>query len=149
MHRFFTSFLLVWLSTFSVFAQTTYSISGMITDDKNSGVDLVLVTLMTEKDSILKVTYTDQDGSFMFNSISEGKYKINASILGFENLQKTIEVSGVNNQIKLETLILSINALLIDAVTITAKTPYIERKIDRTVVNVDALIANAGSNALE
>jgi len=149
MHTFFTSFLLVWLSTFTVFAQTTYSISGMITDDKNSGVDLVLVTLMTEKDSILKVTYTDQDGSFMFNSISEGKYKINASILGFENLQKTIEVSGVNNQIKLETLILSINALLIDAVTITAKTPYIERKIDRTVVNVDALIANAGSNALE
>ncbi|MBK9744687.1 MAG: hypothetical protein IPO94_17850 [Saprospiraceae bacterium] len=29
------------------------------------------------------------------------------------------------------------------------QTPYIGRKIDRTVVNVDALIANSGSNALE
>jgi hypothetical protein len=32
---------------------------------------------------------------------------------------------------------------------VTSKIPYIERKIDRTVVNVDALIGNAGNNALE
>lgn len=149
MLRYISSFLLVWLSTFAIFAQTTYSISGMITDDKAIGIDLALVTLMTEKDSILKVTYTDQDGSFLFSSVIQGNYNIKTSILGYETLQKTIEVSGSNNQIKLGSWILTTNAQLLDAVTITAKTPFIERKIDRTVVNVDALIANAGSNALE
>lgn len=34
-------------------------------------------------------------------------------------------------------------------VKISGKKSYIEQKIDRTVVNVDALISNAGSNALE
>jgi hypothetical protein len=34
-------------------------------------------------------------------------------------------------------------------VKISVKKSYIEQKIDRTVVNVDALISNAGSNALE
>ncbi|HLO57080.1 MAG TPA: outer membrane beta-barrel protein [Saprospiraceae bacterium] len=149
MLRYISSFLLVWLSTFAIFAQTTYSISGMITDDKAIGIDLALVTLMTEKDSILKVTYTDQDGSFLFSSVIQGNYNIKTSILGYETLQKTIEVKGLNNQIKLGSWILTTNAQLLDAVTITAKTPFIERKIDRTVVNVDALIANAGSNALE
>jgi hypothetical protein len=149
MLRYISSFLLVWLSTFAIFAQTTYSISGMITDDKAIGIDLALVTLMTEKDSILKVTYTDQDGSFLFSSVIQGNYNIKTSILGYETIQKTIEVKGLNNQIKLGSWILTTNAQLLDAVTITAKTPFIERKIDRTVVNVDALIANAGSNALE
>jgi Outer membrane protein beta-barrel family/CarboxypepD_reg-like domain len=149
MLRYISSFLLVWLSTFAIFAQTTYSISGMITDDKAIGIDLALITLMTEKDSILKVTYTDQDGSFLFSSVIQGNYNIKTSILGYETLQKTIEVKGSNNQIKLGSWILTTNAQLLDAVTITAKTPFIERKIDRTVVNVDALIANAGSNALE
>jgi hypothetical protein len=149
MLRYISSFLLVWLSTFAIFAQTTYSISGMITDDKAIGIDLALVTLMTEKDSILKVTYTDQDGSFLFSSVIQGNYNIKTSILGYETLQKTIEVKGLNNQIKVGSWILTTNAQLLDAVTITAKTPFIERKIDRTVVNVDALIANAGSNALE
>src|SRR6185312_15312870 len=34
-------------------------------------------------------------------------------------------------------------------ITVTAKKPLIERKIDRTIVNVDASISNAGTTALE
>jgi iron complex outermembrane recepter protein len=34
-------------------------------------------------------------------------------------------------------------------VTVTAKRPLIEQKVDRTIVNVDASVTNAGTNALE
>ncbi len=34
-------------------------------------------------------------------------------------------------------------------VVIKAKTPFVDRKIDRTIINPDALLANAGTNALE
>ncbi len=41
------------------------------------------------------------------------------------------------------------SAKTLSAVTITAKRPLIEQKADRTIVNVEAAITNAGSNALE
>lgn len=144
-------FVNLFVFAISIFAssQSSYSLSGNVTDDKNQGVDLALVTLTSIIDSLIKSEYTDQDGSFEFSAIKEGSYIINVRILGFETYQKEIQISGPNNQISLETISLTTNALLLEAVTVTAKTPYIERKIDRTVVNVDALIANAGSNALE
>jgi hypothetical protein len=144
-------FVNLFVFAISIFAssQSSYSLSGIVTDDKNQGVDLALVTLTSTIDSLIKSEYTDQDGSFEFSAIKEGSYIVNVRILGFEIYQKEIQISGPNNQISLETISLTTNALLLEAVTVTAKTPYIERKIDRTVVNVDALIANAGSNALE
>ncbi len=41
------------------------------------------------------------------------------------------------------------SAKVLKAVTVTAKRPLIEQKADRTIVNVEAAITNAGSNALE
>src|SRR5688572_33298872 len=41
------------------------------------------------------------------------------------------------------------SAKTLKAVTVTAKRPLIEQKADRTIVNVEAAITNAGSNALE
>ncbi|MBK9735985.1 MAG: outer membrane beta-barrel protein [Saprospiraceae bacterium] len=60
-----------------------------------------------------------------------------------------LHVSGVTQKIILPTIILTEASKVLESVTITGKVPYVERKIDRTVVNVDALISNAGSSALE
>lgn len=144
---YFTSILFFWVLTIA--GQSIYHVSGTVIDQKEAGIDLALVILKTEKDSTLKTTYSDQDGSFDFTNIKSGSYIINVSMLGYETLQKTIKILGQNTEIKLEAIQLVTTTQLLDAVTITAKAPYIERKIDRTVVNVDALIANAGINALE
>jgi hypothetical protein len=40
-------------------------------------------------------------------------------------------------------------ANLLKSISVTAKKPFIEQKIDRTVMNVDALISNSGVSALE
>ncbi|MBP6235910.1 MAG: outer membrane beta-barrel protein [Saprospiraceae bacterium] len=149
MHKIILAIVLLCLGRHAVSAQTLYHLSGKIVDDKTSPIDLALISLMNEADSLIKSEYTDEDGSFEFSSVKEGNYTIKVKMLGFESVEKKINLSGQNKQIVLDPIELEISSQLIDAVTVTAKTPYIERKIDRTVVNVDALIANAGSNALE
>lgn len=131
------------------YSQSNYQIFGTVVNDKNQGLDLALVTLMTPKDSVVKVTFTDQDGSFIFSNIKSGNYVISTSLLGFENAQQNVMIAGENLQINLGEINLSIRAKLLETVTIREKTTYIERKIDRIVVNVDALIANTGSNVLD
>jgi hypothetical protein len=149
MQRFLFSILILTLFKPTLSSQLMYQITGNVSDANDKGIDLALVTLISEKDSVVKVTYTDQDGSFEFSKINQGNYSIEVSILGYESLRKPIEVFGTTPYINLGKIGLTESSKLLDAVTVTAKTPYIERKIDRTVVNVDALIANAGSNVLE
>ena len=149
MYKIILAIVLLCLGRHAVSAQTFYHLSGKIVDDKTSPIDLALVSLMNEADSLIKSEYTDEDGSFEFSSVKEGNYTIKVKMLGFESVEKKINLSGQNKQIVLDPIELEISSQLMEAVTVTAKTPYIERKIDRTVVNVDALIANAGSNALE
>ncbi len=55
-----------------------------------------------------------------------------------ENQHVSIGVLKLNNETK-----------TLKGITVTAKKPFIERKIDRTIINVDASIINAGTTALE
>lgn len=149
MQRFFYSLSIILFVTCNVLGQSYFQISGTIADEKDKGLDLALVTLLNERDSIIKATYTDQDGSFEFSNIKSGNYVIDIAILGYDSSRKPINVSGNDTQINIGKVSLLTSSKLLETVTINAKTPYVERKIDRTVVNVDALIANAGSNVLE
>jgi len=149
MQRFFYSLSIILFVTCNVLGQSYFQISGTIADEKDKGLDLALVTLLNERDSIIKATYTDQDGSFEFSNIKSGNYVIDIAILGYDSSRKPINVYGNDTQINIGKVSLLTSSKLLETVTINAKTPYVERKIDRTVVNVDALIANAGSNVLE
>lgn len=149
MQRFFYSLSIILFVTCNVLGQSYFQISGTIADEKDKGLDLALVILLNERDSIIKATYTDQDGSFEFSNIKSGNYVIDIAILGYDSSRKPINVSGNDTQINIGKVSLLTSSKLLETVTINAKTPYVERKIDRTLVNVDALIANAGSNVLE
>lgn len=131
-------------------SQAQYTIKGKVTDTNAKVLDLVLVTLLLPKDSsVLKAEYTDPNGTFELSEVSEGKYILKMVMIGFEPVLNNIDVTGSNLTIEWQTMTMVSASTLLDAVTISAKVPYVERKIDRTVVNVDALIANAGSTALE
>ena len=127
--------------------QSTIQVTGYIKDQSQKGLDLAMVSLLRLPDSsFVKSEFTDQDGSFLLTEISPGPYIIQVNLLGFETYDKAINLDS-DTDLPIISLSPSIN--LISEVTVTAKKPYIERKIDRTIVNVDALIANAGSDILE
>ena len=61
-----------------------------------------------------------------------------------------LTVSSANHNLTVNEILLEqANAAELKEVKVTGKKPFIEKKIDRTVINVDASISNAGSNALE
>lgn len=128
-------------------AQQAYNISGKVLNENKEPVDLAVVSLHTIKDSTyVKSELTDQDGSFLISKISSGEYIIRISLLGYKERNKEISVLSDINSLE---LILESDNKVLGELTITGKIPFVERKIDRTVITPDALISNAGSNALE
>lgn len=145
--------LTLWLviaSTFA-YAQTTSVINGKITDSNLKPLDVVTVALFKTKDSILvKTVFTEADGKFSFDKVPSGSYQLRAISVGYENYRsEPIIISENNASIDLGELKLNSTTKTLNEVSVVAKKPFVERKIDRTVVNVDALISNAGTSALD
>lgn len=141
------------LLIFSVatFAQTqTGSISGRITDGGDQKIiDAATISLFKNKDSsLVKINLTDKDGNFEFQNVAPGKYYLVASSVGHLSIySQTINVADEN--VSIGSLKLTNEVKTLKGIMITAKKPFIERKIDRTIINVDASITNAGTTALE
>jgi iron complex outermembrane receptor protein len=147
-----TSILLVCLLIAAgSFAQTnTGKITGTITDNTGKTLQSASVSLLKAKDSALvKLAVTGKDGTFDFENIKEGDYRLAITSVGFEKtFSKSFSVTAAA-AVKMEPLLMNETAKGIEGVTVTAKRPFIETKIDKTVVNVDASPTSAGATALE
>ena len=145
------SLLLFLFSNFLIAQVNQGGISGTIADGGDQKIiDAATVSLFKAQDSLLfKISLTDKKGNFLFEQVPFGKYYIVASSTGhLQTFSPILEISS-NSIISAGVLQLSNNAKILKEVTVAAKKPFIERKIDRTVINVDAAITNAGTTALE
>ncbi len=133
------------------FAQNkTGKITGTITDNTGKIIQSASVSLLKAKDSALvKLAITGKDGTYEFESIKEGDYILTITSVGFEKKFSNFFSVNAAALTKIESLQLTEAAKGIEGVTVTAKRPFIETKIDKTVVNVDASPTSAGATALE
>ena len=133
-------------------AQTTGKVSGIIKDGgKQEVIDAATVSLLSGKDSsLIKAAVTDKQGNFTFENIKDGNYLVSASSIGHKTAySKSFSLSPDQSAISLEVLqLIPLNKDLKD-VTVTSKKPFIERRLDKTVVNVDASVTNAGTTAMD
>ncbi|MBB2150437.1 TonB-dependent receptor [Pedobacter gandavensis] len=129
----------------------TGRISGKVVKDSKQPFDLATVALFKVSDSnLLKSTFTAEDGKFSFEQLTEGSYQLRISAMGYQNLQSAVILLKAGaSSILLPDLTLRATTKDLKEVAITGKKAFIERKIDRTVVNVDALIANSGTTAMD
>ena len=78
-----TLFLLViWLSPASAIAQTGVTVSGVV-EDESRGV-ILGAQVRLDSGEPLRTTSTDEQGRFVFEGVTPGKYKLRASSAGFE-----------------------------------------------------------------
>ncbi|NII27326.1 outer membrane beta-barrel protein [Pseudoflavitalea sp. X16] len=141
---------MLWLP-YCLLAQTSPSLSGTVQDKSKKPVTAATVNLLKAVDTTLvKVVLTADDGSFRFDNSKAGTYRISITAIGFAPyISEVITVAEGKLQHLLTVELLAADAGQLNAVTVTGRKPFVERKIDRTVINVDALISNAGTNALE
>lgn len=131
-------------------AQNGGKISGSIKDGGNQKIiDAASVSLLRAKDSsLVKVAITDATGNFSFDNVKPGEYLVLATSVGHSKTYSQPLTLGTTPATVGVLQLVPVNKNMKEVV-VTAKKPLIERKIDRTVVNVEASISNVGNSALE
>ncbi|ANE49461.1 outer membrane beta-barrel family protein [Flavisolibacter tropicus] len=154
MRKFLSILTLITASSFGYIshAQTSpFKVSGAVQDVTGKSLEAATVNLLRAKDSsIVKLGAADKSGQFAFEVTTDGKYLVLASAVGYTKLYSpSFELTAANPIVSLKTLQLDNKSTSLGNVTVTAKKPLVEQKIDRTVVNVEAAVTNVGSSALE
>ena len=145
------SAILVMLSVISQAQTKNGKISGKVIDGNTKTIESATITLLRAKDSsVAKISVANKDGNFVFENVVEGGYIVSITAVGHtKGFSEVFEINSTNTNVTLKTIELVPTAKNLAGVTVTAKKPLIEQKIDRTVVNVEASVTNVGTSALE
>jgi outer membrane receptor protein involved in Fe transport len=153
--KIFYTLLLVTISWGVSFAQTGKSggakVSGSLLNEQGKPMDYATVSLIKAADSTLvKGALSNDNGVYTFDHITAGKYLVRATVVGYQKAVSTpFTVTENATTVTAPALNMRTGSTELKGVTITATKPLIERKIDRTVMNVENSVLAAGNTALE
>lgn len=150
MKRSFTLLTLFCALVLTATAQTKQGkVSGAVLDAANNPLVSATVSLLKSKDSsLIKTAVSGKDGRYEFDNLADGEYLLLVTSSGMEKrYSKPVTVAA--SAVTVEALALQPVVKSMGGVTVTAQRPFIETKIDKTVVNVDASPTSAGATALE
>ncbi|WP_183561887.1 outer membrane beta-barrel family protein [Mucilaginibacter sp. SP1R1] len=154
-HNIFYTLLLVAISWSASFAQGGKSggtkVSGSLLNEQGKPMDYATVSLIRATDSTLvKGALSNDNGVYTFDNINSGKYLVKATVVGYQKAVTTpFIVPESAKTVTAPALSMRAGSTELKGVTITASKPLIERKIDRTVMNVENSVLAAGNTALE
>ncbi|RYU89407.1 TonB-dependent receptor [Mucilaginibacter terrigena] len=146
--------LFILLTAASVNAQQTKptaSVSGLLHNEQEKPLDYATVTLLRAKDSsVVKGTLTNDAGNYLIDRVTAGKYIIKATNVGYQpTFSAAFEVSAAQPAVNAPLIKMRQSSRTLQGVTVTSSKPLIERKLDRTVMNVENSVLAAGNSALE
>jgi len=140
----YKSIIFLLLNFISISIQAQLKITGKVTDEKRIGIGSLSVKF-TDLHNQVNFTQTDSLGFYTFKDLPRGKYSITYSGLNFKAFTQLLVLTRdtlIHIQLQEQ------NDTLAD-VQVNAKKVLIEKKIDRTVFNVENSISAVGTDALE
>jgi iron complex outermembrane receptor protein len=150
MKKIFTLFSLAFFFSFIANAQSGNKITGSVRDAALKNIQSATVSLLKAKDSsIVKFSSTTKGGAFEFSDISNGQYLVAVSSVGYEKAYSIIFEVSSSSATSVPVISLTEQAKGLTNVTVTAKKPFIETKIDKTIVNVESSPTSAGATAMD
>lgn len=136
--------LLLFLTTWG-YSQNTFTISGKITDIQNQPVSIGDVLLFPiENDTLVKYT-SILDGNFSIESAPKGSYRVRISCLGFEVLEKVLEL---DKDLSL-TIQLRENSTDLDEVEVIAAKPIITNENGNLKIDVTNPVFSSIPNPID
>ena len=150
MKKIFAICFLLGLFSFSSQAQKG-NVTGTVSDGMQKNIEAATISLLKAKDSsVLKFTVAEKDGSYRFEGINYGQYLISVTAVGYQKSYSPVfEIASGSEVVQVKPITLVAQAKALGGVTVTARKPLVEQRIDRTVVNVEASVTNVGSSAME
>lgn len=118
-------------------------VTGEVVDESGVTFPFVQVTLQSSRDSsAVKVVLADDKGHFAFE-IPEGKYLIELKMMGHETVYSEVFDIVIAQTVSLGALPIKPIATELAAVTISARRPFVERRADKLIVNLNGLGSGA------
>jgi len=139
------------LNSFVGLSQNTGSIKGAISDGTKKNIELANITLYRAADSVfVKAAITDEKGVFEMDNIPFETYYLKAQLSGFEGFRSAhFTINSENTTADFPKIVLKATTTVLNEVTIVKEKPFVEKKLDKLVVNVENSIVAAGNSVLE
>lgn len=145
--------ILCFLFTQNLKAQPTkQTIKGIVKDAQNMLVAGAIIELASAGDTtLIQRKLSNNKGVFEFTNLAKGTYILTIKSIGNLSYKSgLIAADSSHENIVLPVIFLTpTTANNLKNVTVTIKRPLLEQDIDKTIVNVDAMISSATSNTLE
>ena len=139
------------LFIFPIYLISQSTISGSVIDENKKPIPFCNVILInTLNDQNFGGGITNEYGDFKIEVYQEGTYKIKVINMGFkEYLSKPLNISTELKLLDLGKIILNETSYVLNDVSVTAKKIPIQKKIDRTVINLEDDPGTSGSTILD
>ena len=135
------------LLSYCLYAQQNMVLSGRLKDQTGQAVAGATVSLMKDS-TLVKAAIANAQGQFQFSRLKPAVYRITVTYIGYATYNSdTLQLNAAH--VLPDIILQAAAATLLKDVNVTARKPFVETRIDRTIVNVDALISNAGTSALD
>ena len=126
------------------------NISGVVQSADKNPIQGVTVQLVHDSGkALVKAALSDRSGVYGFENISAGGYTLSFTATGYQKIEQPVTVIDSVPATIIPVVYLSAKVTGLGNVTVISEKPFIEQKLDRTIVNVDASPSNAGATALE
>jgi iron complex outermembrane receptor protein len=131
-------------------AQSGATVQGAVVDGSTKTVGSATISLLRAQDStVVKYAVADRNGRYSFDQVAPGRYLVSVTAVGHARaFSSMVELTAAPVQTVATIQLIPVSKDLA-GVTVTARKPLVEQKIDRTVLNVDAAVTNVGATALE
>ncbi len=125
-------------------------VSGKLSSAQKN-VEAASIGLIRTKDSaVVKRAVTDKNGDFSIEKIPAGKYLVAVQAAGYAKYYSdAFELSANHPTHHLNITALKPVANELANVSVVSKRPFIEQRLDKTVINVDASPSNAGTSVMD
>jgi len=154
MRSFFTVIVLVITSFLNTYAQGVpgTKISGKIIDSisRQPVEDATITIIDKQTGKVVNGAISNKNGSFEVKDLPYGNFIVRAEFIGYKKTNiDNIVLNVSSHNVSLNSIKLSPTGQMLNSVTITAKTPIIENKIDKMVYNAENDITSQGGLAID
>lgn len=127
------------------------TVKGVLLDNTQNPLPFSTVMLNNASDSSLyKGEITNEKGEFLFENVKEGSFFVQIQVIGYKKITtKTLTVSTDNVHVDLGTFVSEPQSAELGVVTVKGDKPFIERQVDKMVVNIENSIVQTGSSIME
>ena len=126
------------------------AVEGTVTGNKKNLEGANVLLLRAKDSSTIKMVVTNAEGRFVISPLEKGKYLLGVKNIGFAKfISSPFEITTEKPNFSFGVISLKPLDKELGNVTVATKKPFIEQKLDRTIVNVDAMPTNSGLTVLE